>query len=95
MRLKPLENRIVLKRKEAPQSKGSILLPESAKEKPIIGEVLAVGEGKLNKNGKRDPLSLKIGDLVLFSSYSGTEYQPNEKEEYLIISEEDILAVLN
>ncbi|MFA5250828.1 MAG: co-chaperone GroES [Parachlamydiales bacterium] len=93
MHLKPLNGRVVLKRKEAKTSKGGILLPESAQEKPVIGEVVAVGEGRLDKQGRPMPLTVKIGDLVLFPNYSGTEYKADE-EEFLVIAEDDLLAVV-
>jgi chaperonin GroES len=88
--LKPLGNRVLVKRSEPKTSKGGILLPDSAKEKPRQGVVVAVGSGKVDDKGRNHPVELKKGDEVLFSSYSGTEY----KEEFLIISEDDVLAVL-
>jgi chaperonin GroES len=93
MKIHPLGNRIVVKRKEAKATKGGILLPETAKEKPKQGEVIAVGPGKVDEKGKKLPLDLKVGDEILFSSYAGTEYKADEVE-YLILSEEDVLAVL-
>lgn len=93
-KIKPLGNRIVIERFEAPQKKGSILLPESAKEKPRHGKVIAVGEGKVDDQGKLHPMDMKVGDEILFSSYAGTEYKENEKE-YLILSEEDVLAIVD
>ena len=91
-KIKPLKNRIVVKRQEAQVSKGGILLPETAKEKPKQGVVVAVGPGEIDDKGKLRPLSVKVGDEVLFSSYSGTEYKADEID-YLILSEEDVLAV--
>ena len=88
---KPLGNRYLVQRCEAKATKGGILLPDSAKEKPRQGKVLAVGTGRRDDKGKLHPLDLKVGDEVLFSSYSGTEVQ----EEYLILSEDDILATLS
>ncbi len=93
-KLKPLSNRIVVKRQEAKTSKGGILLPETAQQKPREGEVIAVGPGKIDDKGRSQPMDVKLGDRVLFSSYAGTEYK-DEDREYLILSEEDILAVLS
>lgn len=93
-KIKPLGNRIVIERKEAAQTKGGILLPESAKEKPKHGKVIAVGTGKTDDKGKLHPLDVKVGDEILFSSYAGTEYKDDNKE-YLILSEEDILAIVD
>ena len=89
--LKPLGNRILVKRNEFKTSKGGILLPESAQEKPRQGKVVAVGPGKTDEKGKVHGMEIKIGDEVLFSSYSGTEY----KEDFLILSEDDVLAILS
>ena len=88
--VKPLGNRILVERSAAKTTKGGILLPDSAQEKPRQGKVLAVGPGKVDEQGKIHPMDVKVGDQVLFSSYSGTEYN----EECMILSEEDILAVL-
>lgn len=93
-KIKPLGNRIVIERKEAIATKGGILLPESAKEKPRHGTVIAVGPGKTDEKGKNHPLDVKVGDEVLFSSYAGTEYKEDLKD-YLILSEEDVLAIVN
>ena len=92
-KIKPLGNRIVIKRQEAQTTKGGILLPETAQEKPRQGTVVAVGPGKTDEKGKHHPLTLQVGDEILFSSYSGTEYK-SEMIDYLILSEEDVLAVL-
>lgn len=92
--IKPLGNRIVVQREEAKTAKGGILLPESAKEKPRQGKVLAVGPGKTDDKGRSCPLDVKVGDRILFSSYAGTEYKANDAE-YLILAEEDVLAVLS
>lgn len=92
-KIKPLGNRVVVKREEAKQSKGGILLPETAKEKPRQGKVVAVGPGKLDSKGKLETLDVKVGDKVLFSSYSGVEYKA-DNEEFLILTDEDLLAVL-
>lgn len=93
-KIKPLGNRIVVKREEAKTSKGGILLPEKAQEKSRRGKVIAVGPGKIDDKGSTQSIDLKVGDQILFSSYAGTEYKADENE-YLILSEEDILAVLN
>ena len=92
-KIKPLGNRIVVKRQEAKTTKGGILLPETAQEKPRQGLVIEVGPGKTDEKGRSHPLDVKVGDEVLFSSYSGTEYKSDEID-YLILSEEDVLAVL-
>lgn len=92
-KIKPLGNRVLIKRSKAPTTKGGILLPDSAQEKPKEGTVIAVGPGKVDEHGKRDTMQVKVGDLVLFSAYSGTEVKGDD-EELLIISEEEILGVL-
>ena len=92
--LQPLEDRIVIKRLEAEEkTAGGIVLPDTAKEKPQRGEVLAVGPGKLLDNGKRVALEVKVGDIVLFGKYSGTEVKVSG-EECLIVRESDLLAKL-
>lgn len=93
MKCKPLGNRILVKRAEAESSKGGIFLPDSAQEKPRQGEVLAVGPGKLGKDGAIKPMELSVGDRVLFSNFSGTEVKGMD-EEVLIMSEDDVLAVI-
>ena len=93
-KIKPLGNRIVVQRQEVKTSKGGILLPESAQQKPKQGKVLAVGPGKMDDKGKLHPLDVKVGDEILFSSYGGTEYK-NAADEVLILNEDDILAILN
>lgn len=93
--IKPLGNRVLIKRSKPQPTKGGILLPDSAQEKPKEGVIVAVGPGKLNEDGKRDALNVKIGDRILFSSYAGTEIKTEEQdEELLIMSEEDILGIL-
>ena len=93
-KVKPLNDKVLVRRLEAEEkTKGGIVLPDSAKEKPKEGEILALGDGKLLEDGKRAPFQVKQGDRVLFSSYAGTEIKV-EGEEYLILSEEDILAVV-
>ena len=93
-KLKPLGNRIVVKRSKAQTSKGGILLPDSAQEKPREGEVIAVGPGKRNEDGQIEPLSIKVNDRVLFGAYAGTEFNQDD-QEYLILSEEDVLGILS
>lgn len=94
MKLKPLNDRIVVKRIEEEQrTAGGIIIPDSAKEKPIQGEVKAVGSGKLLEDGSRRPLDVKTGDYVLFGKYSGTDIKV-EGEELLIMREDDILAIV-
>ncbi len=95
MKIKPLGSRILVQRQEV-QTKtvGGIFLPDSAKQKPKQGVVLAVGPGKVDDKGKKMPLDVKVGDEVLFSSYGGMEYKMDD-QDYLILSEEDILAVFN
>lgn len=93
-KLKPLSNRLVVRRSKAQTSKGGILLPDSAQEKPREGEVLAVGPGKRNEDGRLEPLSIKVNDRILFGAYAGTEFKQDE-EEYLILSEDDILGILS
>ena len=92
LKIKPMGNRIVVKREAAEMAGGKILLPESVQQKPREGVVIAVGSGKSNEKGKVFPIDVKVGDRVLFSSYGGAEYT-TEETEYLILSEEDVLAV--
>ena len=92
-KIRPLGNRLVVRRQEAITTKGGILLPEAAQEKPRQGEVMAVGPGKIDEKGRLQPLSVKVGDRVLFSSYAGTEYKAGD-DERLIVSEDDLLAIL-
>lgn len=94
VKLKPLGNRVVVRRSKAQTSKGGILLPDSAQEKPREGEVIAAGPGKMNDEGQKEPLSIKVGDRILFGAYAGTEVK-HDDEEYLILSEEDILGILS
>lgn len=94
MKVKPLGDRVLIKPfKEEDKTKGGILLPDTAKEKPQRGEVVAIGEGKKSDDGKAISLTVKNGDKVLYGKYSGTEIGV-EGEEYLIMREEDILAVI-
>ena len=92
--VKPLGNRILVKRSKVKLSKGGILLPDSAQEKPKQGEVVAVGPGKFDEEGNLIKMEIAVGDLVLFSSYSGVEVKTVDDAEYLIMSEEDVLGIL-
>jgi chaperonin GroES len=95
MKIKPLNDRVLVKRMEEVQvTKGGILIPDTAKEKPIEGKVIAIGPGKMSEQGQRMALQLKEGDRVLFGKYAGTEIKM-EGEEFLMMREEDILAVIN
>lgn len=89
--IKPLGNRVLIKRSKAEAKKGGILLPDSAQKKPQEGEVIAVGPGKISEGGKLEPLTVKVGHIVLFSNYAGTEVGTDE--EYLILTEDDILGI--
>jgi len=94
MRVKPLHDRIIVRRlEEEEKTKGGIIIPDTAKEKPIEGKVIAVGTGRMKKDGTKLPLELKKGDRVLFAKYGGTEVKI-DGEEHLIMKEEDILAVI-
>lgn len=93
MKIRPLADRVVLKRvKEAETTKGGIIIPDSAKEKPVEAEVVAVGNGKPLKDGKVRPLEVKVGDKVIIGKWSGTEVKL-DGVEHVIVREEDILAV--
>ncbi len=94
MNIRPLQDRVIVKRMEEERtSSGGIVIPDSATEKPIRGEVIAVGPGKVQDNGKKLPVDLKVGDTVLFGKYSGTEVKIDD-EEYLVMREDDILGVI-
>ena len=94
MKVRPLHDRILIKRIEEKESiKGGIIIPDSAKEKPQEGEVIAVGHGKKTDEGKVVPLDVKVGDRILFGKYSGTEIKLDD-QEYLIVREEEVLGVL-
>jgi chaperonin GroES len=94
MKARPLNDRVLLKRIEEKESvKGGIIIPDTAKEKPMEGEVISVGPGKMMEDGKRSPMDLKAGDRVLFGKYAGTEIKIDDVE-YVIMREEEILAVL-
>ncbi len=94
MKIRPLQDRIIVKRvAEEEKTKGGIIIPDTAKEKPIEGKVIAAGNGKVLEDGKVRPLDIKAGDRVLFSKYAGTELKL-EGDEVLIMREEDILGVI-
>ena len=94
MRVKPLHDRVLVKRfEETEVIKGGIIIPDTAKEKPTEGEVVAVGSGKMQDDGKRSPMDVKAGDRILFGKYSGTEIKIDD-QDYTIMREEEILAVL-
>jgi len=94
MKIKPLGDRLLVKQLEAEEkSKGGIILPDTAKEKPKEGKIEAVGPGKVLEDGKVQPLNVKTGDHILFSSYAGTEIKL-DGEDYLIMKEEDVLAII-
>jgi len=94
MKLKPLNDRVVVRRvEEEEKTAGGIIIPDTAKEKPVQGAVISVGSGKLMEDGSRRPLDVKAGDRVLFSKYAGTDIKV-EGEELLIMREDDILAII-
>lgn len=94
MKIKPLGDRVVIKPSPAEEkTKGGIILPDTAKEKPVVGEIVAVGPGRKADDGKVIPLDVKVGDKVLYGKYSGTEVTL-DGEEYLIMRESDIFAVI-
>jgi chaperonin GroES len=94
MKIRPLQDRIIVKRvEEEEKTKGGIIIPDTAKEKPIEGKVIAVGNGKVQEDGKVRPLDVKAGDRILFSKYAGTEIKI-DGEEHLIMREDDILGVI-
>ncbi|MBR2978428.1 MAG: co-chaperone GroES [Myxococcaceae bacterium] len=94
MKIRPLQDRIIVKRvQEEEKTKGGIIIPDSAKEKPLEGVIIAAGKGKIMEDGKVRPLDVKEGDRVLFGKYSGTEVKI-DGEEHLILREEDVLGVI-
>jgi chaperonin GroES len=94
MKIKPLADRVIIKPAAAEErTKGGIILPDTAKEKPVVGEVVAVGPGKVGDDGKKVPMEVKVGDKVLYGKYSGTEVT-YEGDEYLIMREADIFAIV-
>ncbi len=94
MKIRPLQDRVIVKRiEEEEKSKGGIIIPDTAKEKPQEGRVVAVGKGKVDEKGKTTPMDVKVNDRVLFGKYAGTEINIDD-EEHLIMREEDILGVV-
>ncbi len=94
MKIRPLQDRVIVKRvEEEEKTKGGIIIPDTAKEKPIEGKVIAVGKGKVREDGKVQPLDVKKGDRILFGKYAGTDIKI-EGEEHLIMREDDILGVI-
>jgi chaperonin GroES len=94
MKIRPLHDRVLVKRLEEQEvRKGGIIIPDTAKEKPQEGKVIAVGNGKVTDDGKKIPLDVKAGDRILFGKYSGSEVKV-EDEEYLILKEEDVLCII-
>jgi chaperonin GroES len=93
-KIKPLQDRILVRRLEEKEvKKGGIIIPDTAKEKPQEGEVVAVGPGKVTEDGERQPMEVKVGDKILFGKYSGSEVKLGD-EEFLIMREEDVLGIL-
>jgi len=94
MKIRPLQDRILVRRLEEREvKKGGIIIPDTAKEKPQEGEVIAVGSGKIGEDGKRQPMEVKKGDKILFGKYSGSEVKIGD-EEYLIIREDEVLGII-
>jgi chaperonin GroES len=94
MKIRPLQDRVIVKRlEEEEKTKGGIIIPDTAKEKPQEGKVIAVGKGKVTEDGKLIPMDVKIGDKILFGKYSGAEIKI-AGEEHLIMREEDILGII-
>jgi chaperonin GroES len=94
MKVKPLQDRLVVKRiEEEEKTKGGIIIPDAAKEKPQEGRVVAIGDGKVLESGQKSPLTVKVGDKILFGKYSGTEIKI-DGDEHLIMREDDVLAII-
>jgi chaperonin GroES len=94
MKVRPLHDRMLVRRiEETETAKGGIIIPDTAKEKPMQGKVLAVGNGRVLENGKKLPLDVKVGDRILFGKYSGTEIKI-DGEEVLVVREDEVLAVM-
>jgi len=94
MKIRPLHDRLIVKRlEEEEKTKGGIIIPDTAKEKPIEGKVIAVGEGRIKKDGKKIPMEVKKGDRILFAKYAGTEVKI-DGEEHLMMKEDDVLAIV-
>ena len=95
MKVKPLHDRVLVKREDpAETQRGGIIIPDTAKEKPLEGKVIAVGTGKVNDDGKRTPLQVKVGDRVLIGKYAGNEIKIDD-EEHVIVREDEILGVIH
>ncbi|MEE8156923.1 MAG: co-chaperone GroES [Gammaproteobacteria bacterium] len=95
MKIRPLHDRVIIRRMEEERtSPGGIVIPDTAAEKPIKGEVIAVGKGKILENGEIRPLDLKVGDKILFGKYSGTEVKI-DGDDFLVMREEDVMAVFD
>lgn len=94
MKVKPLRDRVLIKRlEEEEKTKGGIILPDTAKEKPMMGKVIAVGKGKVLDDGKVRPMDVKVGDKILFAKYAGSEFKI-DGDDHLILSEDEILGVV-
>ena len=94
MKVKPLYDRLVVKRiEEKEQRKGAIIIPDTAKEKPMEGKVIAIGSGRIEKDGSRSKLEVKVGDRILFGKYAGTEIKIDDKD-HVILREEEVLGVI-
>jgi chaperonin GroES len=94
MKIRPLHDRIIVKRmEEEEKTKGGIIIPDTAKEKPFEGKVIAVGDGKVKEDGTKIPMEVKKGDKILFSKYAGSDVKI-DGEDYLIMKEEDVLAII-
>ncbi len=94
MKIRPLQDRILVKRvAEEEKTKGGIIIPDTAKEKPVEGKVIAVGTGRIGDDGKKIPLEVKAGDRILFGKYGGTEVKISG-DEYLIMREDDVLGII-
>ena len=94
MKVRPLHDRLIVKRsEEEKKTKGGIIIPDTAKEKPIEGKVIAVGKGRINKDGTKIPMEVEKGDRILFAKYAGTEVKI-DGEEHLIMKEDDVLAII-
>jgi chaperonin GroES len=94
MKIRPLHDRLIVKRlEEEEKTKGGIIIPDTAKEKPIEGKVIAAGEGRIKKDGKKIPMEVKKGDRILFAKYAGTEVKI-DGEEHLMMKEDDVLAII-
>lgn len=93
MKLKPLQDRIIVERIEEEVKKGGIIIPDTAKEKPQQGKVMAAGPGRFDEKGNRIPMEVKKGDIILFGKYSGSEVRLDDTE-YLIMREDDVLAII-